>query len=192
MVCSLAKLFQALSCYACTPPLVAIATVPPRGNQECANEVYRKAISLACPLGKVPSEARRKGVARGLCGVAIDISRCNPSVCSQSSQPPSLSGKIYQTCGRLIFANLFNFYMLPYMLPARELASPQAMTEGCATSRYCRAHLNGRGKRGHPIRLSEPTMDFSIILQKTNLYFRIFLTLSVILYMYTAGTDCIK
>ena len=22
------------------PPLVAIATVPPRGNQECANEVY--------------------------------------------------------------------------------------------------------------------------------------------------------
>ena len=48
------------------PPLVAIATVPPRGNQECANEVYRKAISLACPLGKVPSEARRNGVARGL------------------------------------------------------------------------------------------------------------------------------
>jgi len=127
------------------PPLVAIATIPPRGNQECANEVYRKAISLACPLGKVPSEARRKGVARGLCGVAIDISRCNPSICSQSSQPPSLSGKIYQTCGRLIFANLFNFYMLPYMLPARELASPQAMTEGCATSRYCRAHLNVSG-----------------------------------------------
>ena len=54
--------------------------------------------------------------------------RSNPSVCSQSSQPPSLSGKIYQTCGRLNFANLLNFYMLP----ARELASPQAMTEGCA------------------------------------------------------------
>ena len=113
---------------------------PPRGNQECANEGYRKAISLACHLGKVPSEVRRKGEA---CGVVINISRCNPSVCSQSSQPPSLSGKIYQTCGRLIFANLFNFYMLP----ARELASPQAMTEGCATSQYCRAHLNGRGKR---------------------------------------------
>ena len=47
------------------PPLVAIATVPPRGNQECANEVYRKAISLACPLGKVPSEVRRKGEERG-------------------------------------------------------------------------------------------------------------------------------
>ena len=47
------------------PPLVAIATVPPRGNQESANEIYRKAISLACPLGKVPSEARRKGAERG-------------------------------------------------------------------------------------------------------------------------------
>ena len=43
--------------------------------------------------------------------------------------------KIYQTCGRLIFANLFNFYMLPN----RELASPQAMTEGCT-------HL-GRGRK---------------------------------------------
>ena len=81
-----------------------------------------KAISLACPLGKVPSEVRRRGLS------ASQLIYRNSSVCSQSSQPPSLSGKIYQTCGRLIFANLFNFYMLP----ARELASPQAMTEGCA------------------------------------------------------------
>ena len=42
------------------------------------------------------------------------------------------------------------------------------------------------------MRLSEPTMDFSIILQKSNLYFRIFMTQSGILYMYTAGTKCIK
>ena len=33
---------------------------------------------------------------------------------------------------------------------------------------------------------------FTTILQKSNLYFRIFLTQSVILYMYTAGTECIK
>ena len=150
-----------------------------------------KLLVLPAPWGRCRAKRGGRG-RRGDCGDAINISRCNPSVCLQSSQPPSLSGKIYQTCGRLIFANLFNFYMLPYMLPARELASPQAMTEGCATSRYCRAHLNGRGKRGHPMRLSEPTMDFSTILQKSNLYFRIFLTQSVILYIYTAGTECIK
>ena len=86
---------------------------------------------LPAPWGRC--RAKRGGRGRRE-GVTIDISRCNPSVCSQSSQPPSLSGKIYQTCGRLNFANLFNFYMLP----ARELASPQAMTEGCATwGRWC-------------------------------------------------------
>ena len=43
------------------PPLVAIATVPPRGNQECANEVYRKAISLACPLGEGAEHSEAEG-----------------------------------------------------------------------------------------------------------------------------------
>ena len=103
-----------------------------------------KLLVLPAPWGRCRAKRGGRG-RRGDCGDAINISRCNPSVCLQSSQPPSLSGKIYQTCGRLIFANLFNFYMLPYMLPARELASPQAMTEGCATSQYCRAAPQRKG-----------------------------------------------
>ena len=52
----------------------------------------------------------------------------NPSVCSLRSQPPPLSGEILTSCQMLTFASSPNFFMLP----ERELASPQAMTEGCA------------------------------------------------------------
>ena len=70
------------------PPLVADATVAPRGTKNLLMKFNEKAISLACPIGEGAERSEAEG------GICVAIEYRNPSVCSQSSQPPSLSGKI--------------------------------------------------------------------------------------------------